>query len=164
LRVGDGAPSVKEDARESMLSTARTCPACATGVPELDPRWFSFNTKQGRCEHCEGTGVEGGPEAVEVEGPHEVCSACAGTRLSALPRGVRLHGATYAATTSRSVASALERARAWRFEGSDAEIARAPHAELLRRLAFVEEVGLGYLALSTVPPRRSPAARCSASA
>jgi excinuclease ABC subunit A len=147
LRVADGAPSVKENVREAMLSTARTCPACRTGVAELDPRWFSFNTKQGRCEHCEGTGVEGGPEALEREGPHPACPRCAGSRLSALPRGVRLQGATYAATTSRSVASALEHARKWRFEGSEAAIARAPHAELLRRLAFVEEVGLGYLAL-----------------
>jgi excinuclease ABC subunit A len=146
LRVADGAPS-KESRNELLLSTARSCPACGTGVPELDPRWFSFNTKQGRCDACEGTGVEGGPEALESDGPHEVCSGCGGTRLSALPRGVRLHGVTYAETTARSVTSALERARDWHFEGSAAEIARAPYAELLRRLAFVEEVGLGYLAL-----------------
>src|SRR6202012_3688875 len=38
-------------------------------------------------------------------------------------------------------------ARTWSFEGNDAEIARAPHAELLRRLAFIEQVGLNYLAL-----------------
>jgi excinuclease ABC subunit A len=146
LRVADGPPKA-EETREQVLSTARSCPACGTGVPELDPRWFSFNTKQGRCDDCEGTGVEGGPEALEDEGPHEACSTCHGTRLSALPRGVRLHGATYAQTTARSVASALAHARDWRFEGTDADIARAPHAELLRRLSFVEEVGLGYLAL-----------------
>jgi excinuclease ABC subunit A len=70
-----------------------------------------------------------------------------GTRLAALPRRVRLHGATYADTTARSVSSALALARLWRFERSAAHIAKAPHAELLRRLAFVEEVGLGYLAL-----------------
>jgi len=60
---------------------------------------------------------------------------------------VRLHDETYAVATGRSVSSALVRARGWRFTGSDAEIARAPHAELMRRLAFVEQVGLGYLAL-----------------
>jgi excinuclease ABC subunit A len=147
LRVAEGPPSVKATTQEQLLSTARACPACGTGVPELDPRWFSFNTKQGRCGDCEGTGVEGGPEALEEEGPYDVCASCHGTRLAALPRGVRLHGATYADTTSRSVSSALAMARLWRFERSDAQIAKAPHAELLRRLAFVEEVGLGYLAL-----------------
>ncbi|HEY8041005.1 MAG TPA: excinuclease ABC subunit UvrA [Polyangiaceae bacterium] len=147
LRVGDGAPAAKANGQEQMLSTARTCPRCGTGVPELDPRWFSFNTKQGRCEACEGTGVEGGPEALEYEGPYETCATCRGTRLSAVPRGVRLHGDTYAATTARSVSSALARARTWTYDGSDATIAMAPQAELLRRLAFVEQVGLGYLAL-----------------
>jgi excinuclease ABC subunit A len=147
LRVGDGPPKAEADGREQMLSTARTCPRCGTGVPELDPRWFSFNTKQGRCGDCDGTGVEGGPEALEAEGPYEPCTTCGGTRLSAVPRGVRLFGETYAQTTARSVSSALAAARAWRFQGSDADIAKAPHAELVRRLAFVEQVGLGYLAL-----------------
>jgi excinuclease ABC subunit A len=147
LRVADGSPSARPGAHEQILSTARACPQCGTGVPELDPRWFSFNTKQGQCEACEGTGVDGGPEAMEDNRSRSPCSACGGSRLSAVPRGVRLHGESYAQTTGRSVSSALVCARAWRFEGKDAEIARAPSAELVRRLAFVETVGLGYLAL-----------------
>jgi excinuclease ABC subunit A len=147
LRISEGQPSAKANGHERILSTARACPSCGTGVPELDPRWFSFNTKQGRCEDCEGTGVEGGPEALEYEGPYETCTTCGGSRLSAVPRRVRLHGETYAEMTARSVASALAQARAWTFDGDDATIAKAPHAELVRRLAFVEQVGLGYLAL-----------------
>jgi excinuclease ABC subunit A len=115
-------------------------------VPELDPRWFSFNTKQGQCEACEGTGIEGGPAAVE-EGETEACETCDGSRLSAVPRGVTVNGEAYAQLTSRDVASALERVRSWKFAGDRATIAKAPHAELIRRLAFVEQVGLGYLAL-----------------
>jgi len=147
LRVASGTPSAKPGAGERILSTARTCPKCGTGAPELDPRWFSFNTKQGQCGECEGTGVEGGPDALDEPGPHDHCHACGGSRLSAVPRRVRISGETYPATTARSVSRALEHVRSWRFEGNDGEIARAPHAELLRRLAFVEEVGLGYLTL-----------------
>jgi excinuclease ABC subunit A len=147
IRVAEGPPSGKPTAREQVLSTARTCPQCGTGVPELDPRWFSFNTKQGQCEACAGTGVEGGPAALETDGPHGTCSACAGSRLSAVPRAVRMFGETFAETTARSVSSALARVGSWHFEGSSADIAKAPHAELVRRLAFVEQVGLGYLAL-----------------
>ncbi len=147
IRVAAGSPTGKESSGEQVLSTSRTCPRCATGVPELDPRWFSFNTKQGQCDACGGTGIEGGSEALEAEGPHDACSTCGGSRLSAVPRGVRLFGESFAQTTARSVSSALARARGWRFEGSDAEIAHAPHGELVRRLAFVEQVGLGYLAL-----------------
>jgi excinuclease ABC subunit A len=147
LRIAEGAPSPKPKASEQMLSTARACPECGAGVPELDPRWFSFNTKQGRCDACSGTGVEGGPAALEEEGPHAPCDACGGSRLSAIPRRVRLFGETYATMTGRSVVRALAQARKWRFEGAAAEIASAPHTELVRRLAFVEQVGLGYLAL-----------------
>jgi excinuclease ABC subunit A len=128
LRVADGTPAAKAGAGEQVLSTERSCPKCGTGVPELDPRWFSFNTKQGQCEACAGTGVEGGPESLEYEGPYETCSVCKGTRLSAVPRGVRLHGETYAETTGRSVSSALAQASGWRFAGKDAAIAKAPHA------------------------------------
>ena len=148
LRVGDGPPSARPNGGEQVLSTARVCPKCGKGVPELDPRWFSFNTRQGQCEACEGTGVEGGPAAFEdADGPRIPCETCGGSRLSAVPRRVRLDGETYAQTTERSVSSALKRARDWRFTGPQAEIARAPFAEFLRRLAFVEQVGLGYLAL-----------------
>ena len=39
-----------------LCSSERACP-CGRGVPELDPRCFSFNTRQGACEACEGKGV-----------------------------------------------------------------------------------------------------------
>jgi excinuclease ABC subunit A len=131
LRVASGPPSAWPSPKEQVLSTARACSSCGAGVPELDPRWFSFNTKQGQCEACEGQG----------------CDACEGTRLSPLPRRVRLAGETYPRFLARDVSSALAAASAWRFEGPSATIAKAPHAELLRRLAFVAKVGLGYLAL-----------------
>jgi excinuclease ABC subunit A len=58
-----------------------------------------------------------------------------------------MFGETYAQTTALSVARAFAKARAWQFGGNAGEIAKAPHAELLRRLTFVEQVGLGYLGL-----------------
>src|SRR5207247_6944250 len=113
---------------------------------ELDPRWFSFNTKQGRCEACEGAGVEGGPDAA-LEGETEPCRACDGSRLSSVPRAVRLEGARYHEIVSLSVARALAKVKAWRFSGDRAKIAEAPWGELVRRLQFLAEVGLSYLSL-----------------
>src|SRR5207253_5792668 len=80
-------------------------------------------------------------------GPYPACEACGGTRLSAVPRGVRVEGATYPEITGLSVSKALARVRSWRFRGDAATIAKAPHGELVRRLAFIEQVGLSYLAL-----------------
>jgi excinuclease ABC subunit A len=147
VRVGPGSPTPSAGEREEVLSTSRSCTRCGVGVPELDPRFFSFNTKQGRCEACEGTGIEGGPEAMEQATFAQACVACSGTRLARLPRLVRVAGATYPEFVARDVTSALAVARGWRFHGKEALIAKAPRAELLRRLEFVREVGLGYLAL-----------------
>jgi excinuclease ABC subunit A len=147
LRVDVGVPTAAPSSSEEVLSTARACPSCGTGVPELDPRWFSFNTKQGQCASCEGTGVEGGPESIAAGVKTKRCRACQGTRLSEVPRRVRLAGETYPAFTAHDVSSALALAKKWTFQGTEAVIAEAPHAELLRRLSFVDKVGLGYLAL-----------------
>jgi excinuclease ABC subunit A len=150
VRVGPGAPTAKPASGEEMLSTSRACTGCGTGIPELDPRWFSFNTKQGQCEDCEGTGVEGGlAEATETPAhARRPCRACRGDRLAPIPRSVRLGGETYPRMMERSVSAALARVRELRLEDArDQALAKAPLAELLRRLEFVEQVGLGYLGL-----------------
>jgi excinuclease ABC subunit A len=148
LTLGKGAVKLQSGKTEALYSTTRTCPRCDEAVPELDPRWFSFNTKQGRCEACEGSGVEGGPEALaEAEGPPPPCEACEGSRLAPVPRAVRLAGSRYHEVCARSVEDAAAWARALVFTGDDALIADAPHRELVRRLDFVREVGLHYLGL-----------------
>jgi excinuclease ABC subunit A len=148
LAFGKGAVKVRDvSGAEELFSTTRTCGSCGASVPELDPRWFSVNTKQGRCEPCEGTGVLGGAAALESEEAPEVCSSCHGARLAPVPRAVRLAGERYHEVVGRSVEDALVWARGLSFRGDARAIAEAPHAELVRRLAFVCEVGLGYLGL-----------------
>jgi len=152
LSLGHGAVRIATATDEVVHSTARACPSCHAGVPDLDPRWFSFNTKQGRCDACEGTGVKGGPAAIErseeAARPRLApCPECQGTRLASLPRRVRLFGETYPELLARDVASAVSVVRGWRFTGNRALVAKAAHAELQRRLSFVLDVGLGYLTL-----------------
>jgi excinuclease ABC subunit A len=136
---------------EDLFSTTSACPRCGFSVPTLDPRFFSFNTKQGRCESCEGAGVLVEETRRKKNEPAMVlesaCPTCSGSRLSPIPRAVRLHGERYHELTHRSVASTLERMSAWRFTGDAARLAEAPVRELAQRLRFLDEVGLGYLAL-----------------
>jgi excinuclease ABC subunit A len=149
LRVARGAPTPNDDVGEEVFSMARACPQCGIGIPELDPRWFSFNTKQGRCEACEGTGLQGGTAAMDPDDttPRVPCRACKGERLARIPRSVRLGGETYPRIMQRNVESARVFVSALTLREKNAFIAKAPMAELVRRLSFVEEVGLGYLAL-----------------
>jgi len=131
-------------ALDALVSTQRVCPNCGDGVPELDPRFFSFATKQGQCPECEGSG-QSDPDAAPGDG--DPCEACGGSRLAPLPRAQRLGGLRYHEATAKSVGSALAWASGLAFVGTRAIVAEAPQRELTRRLAFVEEVGLSYLSL-----------------
>lgn len=77
----------------------------------------------------------------------EICSACDGARLKPALRSVTVQGEPLHAFTRRPVAEALQRVRSWELEGERAMIAARAREELLRRLGFLAEVGLGYLAL-----------------
>jgi excinuclease ABC subunit A len=154
LTWGEGELKLRnETGAEQLFSTTSACPKCGFSVPELDPRYFSFNTKQGRCETCEGAGVIYEEERVgrgknaQVWLVESECEACRGARLAPIPRAVRFEGERYHELTARSVRSALGRVREWRFEGDRAILAKGVVQELTRRLEFLDEVGLGYLAL-----------------
>jgi excinuclease ABC subunit A len=149
IRIAAGPPTAEAAPEEEIVSTARACTRCGTGIPELDPRWFSFNTKQGQCEACEGTGLRGGNDEVDEDDgkPREKCRVCQGDRLAPIPRSVRFGGETYPAMMVLSVAAALAKVEQLSLVGKSATIAKAPLAELVRRLRFVVEVGLGYLGL-----------------
>ncbi|HEX4339533.1 MAG TPA: excinuclease ABC subunit UvrA [Polyangiaceae bacterium] len=151
LRWAGGAVKLRAaDGTSLRFSTTSACPVCGFSVPELDPRFFSFNTAQGRCPTCEGDGVverAGRRKKDEVDVPTVPCPDCHGARLAPLPRGVRLGGDRYHEIVGRSVGAARTRLGALRFTGDAALIAEAPLAELLRRLEFLCEVGLDYLSL-----------------
>ncbi len=154
LQWGNGTVKLRfENGREQLLSTTRACPECGLAVPELDPRHFSFNTEQGRCGTCEGTGVLVAEQQVgrgrkrEKRVQRTTCPSCEGTRLAPLPRAVRLQGARFAATCAHDAETLLKTLRRWRFTGRAGPIAQPIVGELRRRLSFMCDVGLGYLAL-----------------
>jgi excinuclease ABC subunit A len=43
---------------ELLFSAAFACPVCGYGIPDLEPRLFSFNNPAGACPSCDGLGVE----------------------------------------------------------------------------------------------------------
>ena len=42
--------------QQQSFSIKRACPKCQKSYDELDPRMFSFNSKYGWCDPCQGTG------------------------------------------------------------------------------------------------------------
>ena len=151
LQVGDGAAWAVAGSEEMQLSSKQACPSCGRGYPELDPRFFSFNTRQGQCPACEGRGEiikknwRGRRRKRAVE--RRLCDQCDQTRLSPLARGVTVDDMSITTLFDLSVSEAVEALREVELDGRDATIAKTPLQEALRRLSFLEEVGLGYLGL-----------------
>jgi excinuclease ABC subunit A len=163
-----------------VFSTKRACPVCGTSYPELDPRLFSYNSKHGWCTTCVGTGLaltreqrkafddsvrddeQKGREQsfpsdeADVEGVVDApCPDCHGTRLNPVSRGVTFDGHSIAWVAQWPVNEAKKWVDSLRLTGRDLEISRDVVTEIQSRLAFLEEVGLGYLTLDRAAPTLS---------
>jgi excinuclease ABC subunit A len=110
-------------------------------MPSLDPRLFSFNSRHGACDRCEGIGHWGD----SVDG--DVCPVCKGARLNETALSVRINGRNIWDVCDQSVSAARGLFTTWQFSGRDADIARPLLDEILNRLDFLEQVGLDYLHL-----------------
>jgi excinuclease ABC subunit A len=158
--------------RETVYSTQLFCPGTGRSFDELEPRLFSFNSPHGWCSSCQGFGTlfkvrtEGETEAereVEIERAREwnddvlpICPECQGQRLNPLARAVRLplgrgaqeHGGfSIGEIGALSIVEALRFFRTVKPKGREARIARDILPEIVQRLEFLVEVGLGYLSL-----------------
>ncbi len=166
LALGQGMllASTGDDDRGRLYSSRRACPGCGRSFPELDPRLFSYNSRQGWCPTCFGTGVEIADFDAEQTGEEErwheddaarTCRSCDGQRLRPEALAVRFRDLGIAGFAAMPVSDA----RAWfnrtKLAGRDAEIARDVVTELASRLSFLEEVGLGYLSLDRAAPTLS---------
>ncbi len=228
LRLGNGSVIALTDDDERLYSERLFCAPCGLGYEALDPRLFSFNSRQGACPACDGIGsatvldpdsivdpsrplsagaltpfeipelraertrllralaaagvpldrplgrlgvrqrrvvFEGAgdtPGALTVlgrllaaeDGPaldqftvERACDACQGERLNPRARAVRLAGHTIAGLTALPVDEAEPTIRAVRFTDREATIADGALKEILPRLRFLAQVGLGYLTL-----------------
>jgi excinuclease ABC subunit A len=165
--IGSGTARVLDGKNHfHIVSLELNCPGCGAAFEELDPRLFSFNSPHGWCPHCKGFGeVWHAPSMKEfesvaeaeleeekhfeslAEGESHICPLCEGARLNRIARHVRLEGRTLPEICKMSSAAALEWIQTLQFTGSRAEIAKDPLLEITRRLRFLNEVGLEYLAL-----------------
>jgi excinuclease ABC subunit A len=153
-------------ARVRVFSTRRACPSCGRSFPEPDPRLFSYNSKHGWCEACFGTGLaidgfdaeQSGEELWWNEwfaGEAAPCTSCHGQRLNPVALNVRFRGRSIAELAAMPVEAARKLIDGLALRGREAEIARDLKAEIVARLEFLHDVGLGYLALDRAAPTLS---------
>jgi excinuclease ABC subunit A len=96
------------------------------------PGHFSFNAAGGRCERCEGAGVEK-LEMYFFEDIYAPCESCEGKRFKPEVLAIRYRGKTIAEVLSMTVDDALSF-----FSGTP---------KLQERLHLLTSIGLGYLRL-----------------
>ncbi len=133
-----------DDGREEMLSLHLYCHRCQRSFAPPEPRLFSFNSPYGACPECDGAGVyENGL----------LCRSCRGARLNEQARAVKWAGKAIHEWTAFTVEESLhmwenlerylkaEVLARWR------DVIEPVRREILTRLRFLMDVGLGYLTL-----------------
>ncbi len=171
LDIGRGTAQLLDSKnRLTIVSTEMSCPNCGRAFEELDPRLFSFNSPHGACKECGGFGeiwdqefqtgeddnsdsvleselaAERESEWIDATEAHE-CPNCHGSRINDVARHVRVQGMTIDQFTNLSASEAAENIDKLKFTGTQQTIASDLIPEIRQRLRFMENVGLGYLAL-----------------
>ncbi len=139
-----------------LFSVRRACPVCRRSFRELDPRFFSYNSRHGWCSRCRGTGLDLGEEGVATRVEDAgACTACAGARLCPESLAVYFKDRNIADYTGLAVSRALPLFTGLELAGREARIAADALEELRTRLEFLEFLGLDYLALDRAAPTLS---------
>ena len=167
LEAGGGVAHVLDDkGRASIYSSRRACPGCGRGFAEPDPRLLSFNSPQGWCLQCHGTGTTAPGYSAEQTGEESQwlaadaataspCPQCQGARLNPLARHLRLAGQSISELTALTVDALGKFCTRLRLDARGTAIAVDAMAEIRSRLQFLARVGLGYLSLDRAAPTLS---------
>jgi excinuclease ABC subunit A len=133
--------------KEDVFSLHGICPTCGIGLENLDPRLFSFNSKQGACSKCGGLGVLGEP-GDEDGGALKICPGCRGSRLKPQALAVKVGRYGIWDLVQKPAQDIYEIVKNMSFSTHDKPLAEPITAELLTRLALLNQLGLSYLALA----------------
>ncbi len=147
LKESNGLIKIENPLKETRTLSAKfICAEDGASFPEVEPRLFSFNSPYGACPECHGLGTIGFFNL-------DICPTCTGKRLR--PEALRVFlggtgthlGKNIVELTRLSITDAKVFIEKLTLTQKQQEISNTVIKEILARLQFMVNVGIGYLTL-----------------
>lgn len=133
--------------RDMLFSKTAVCPNCGISYPDINPMFFSFNSRQGACPRCNGLGFENLDEDSEALEDKKYCRLCNGSRLRKEALSIKIQDINIGEFAQMSVSDALFFVKNLTLTDREQTIAFRVLKEVRDRLHFLEKLGLEYLTL-----------------
>jgi len=155
--IADEMCKIVVEGESFLYSSKRMCLHCNIAFPELEPRFFSFNSPVGACKKCHGLGVynkyDQSRSAMDgyalFKGTHVVtCDECYGMRLNKDALAVKIDGENIYQLSDLSIDKLLLFFKKIKLSDAQVEISDTLRKEIVNRLQFLANVGLNYLSLN----------------
>ena len=140
LQESDGLLVLKIGDEEHLMSAKWACPKDGFSFPEIEPRFFSFNSPYGACPECNGLGTK------YLFG-EESCERCHGARLREEALHVLIGGKNIVQLTKLSIKDTDEFFQKLKLTVREKNISKVVTKEIEARLLFMLNVGIEYLSL-----------------
>ena len=140
-KLSDGVVKIQEGKKKPVLISEKfTCIDCGISYPNIEPRFFSFNSPYGACKKCSGLG--------KINEGEKICPDCNGTRLSIEARSIKINDKAITDLSLLQITDLNLFLKELSFTGKEKLIADKVIKEITERLDFIVDVGLGYMTLS----------------
>ncbi len=164
IQLGSGSCKVVVGIKSYVYSSNHMCVKCNVSVPELEPRFFSFNSPIGACDGCGGLGrIHDWPWGKNSKdawkerypdyfGPkyakERTCADCNGKRLNKFALAVLIGGKNIFDLCNLSIKDLTKFFKRLELDDARQEVGNTLIAETKNRIQFLYDVGLSYLTLN----------------
>jgi excinuclease ABC subunit A len=136
-----------EGDRDILFSRTSVCPQCGISYPDINPMFFSFNSRQGACPDCSGLGFENiAEDSAEMEETIP-CRFCNGMRLRKEALSIKIQDLNIGEFVRMTVRESFSYIAGLKLTEREQAIASRILKEVKDRLSFISQVGLDYLTL-----------------
>ncbi len=164
FKLANGMCKIIAGEKEQIYSAHSICITCGNSFPELEPRFFSFNSPIGACKECSGLGIvhewpwkKGDKDAWKAKYPkffsnkyatQKTCHVCFGQRLNKFALAVKINEKNIFQLCQLSIKELVAVFKNLKLSDTEVIIGKTMVKEIGNRINFLNDVGLSYLSLN----------------